>query len=326
MKKKMILYIVSLILSGIIISCPNPWVRDLTDPLFKKKDPQKIQGFEWIRSGTYTMGSSDSADNGADPPHQVTLTNGFYMGKYQVTQEQWETVMTGNSNGIPTTPSYFTTANSEPPALGEAEKKRPVEMVSWYDVLVFCNRLSRNEGLTPVYSISGSTNPNDWGNAPTVSNDPTWDAVAMDINAKGYRLPTEAEWEYVSRAGIDPYEPYNPEWDGVTAATAPGWYWDNSNSDGSGQKTHEVGKRAANSWGLYDMHGNVYEWCWDWYDDYATGGNPETDPTGPFSGTYRMIRGGSWDLSAGLLRSAYRDYNYPGIRYNYVGFRLVRGL
>jgi formylglycine-generating enzyme required for sulfatase activity len=249
------------------------------------------------------MGSPETeADRYSDETqHSVTLTRSFYMGKYQVTQEQYNAVMGSN-------PSSFTSAVS-----GESGTpgKLPVERVSWYDAIVFCNKLSVMEGLSPVYSISGSTDTTAWGTVPTSSN-ATWNAVTMDKSKSGYRLPTEAEWEYACRAGTT--TAYNTG-DTITANT--GWYSANSDS-----KTHEVGKKLANAWGLYDMHGNVWEWCWDRYGDYASGA--QTDPGGAVTGSYRVLRGGSWDFDGQHLRSGFRNFDNPSSRFDSLGFRLVR--
>jgi formylglycine-generating enzyme required for sulfatase activity len=194
-----------------------------------------------------------------------------------------------------------------------------VEQVSWYDALVFCNKLSIMEGLAPAYRISGSTNPADWGAVPTSSNS-KWDAVEI-IGATGYRLPTEAQWEYAAKGG----NPNAADWVGYTYAgsddpDAVAWY-----SSNSGSKTHEVGKKAPNGLELYDMSGNVWEWCWDWWNYYTS--DAQTDPGGPVSpvsGAYRVIRGGYWYNSAGYVRSAYRGSDYPYWYGDSVGFRLVR--
>jgi len=254
-----------------------------------------------IPAGTFMMGSPESESNrdSDETQHSVTLS-GFKMSKYQVTQEQYQAVMGSN-------PSYF----SSNPQSGETQGKRPVEQVSWYDAIVFCNRLSIKEGLTPAYSIGGKTDPTAWGKAPK-DNDATWDAVIIVAGSNGYRLPTEAQWEYACRAKTT--TAYNT---GATISDNTGWLDSNSN-----YKTHEVGKKPANAWGLHDMHGNVWEWCWDWYGDYSN--SAQTDLMGASSGSYRVRRGGSWDSSAEFLRSAIRGYISPSDWYYFLGFRLVR--
>jgi len=177
-----------------------------------------------------------------------------------------------------------------------------VDHVQWYAALVFCNRLSIAEGRTPVYTISGSTDPAAWGSAPT-GGATYWDAVGMNASANGYRLPTEAEWEYACRAGTTTAFTFGPSLNDAYA-----WY-----SDNAGRQTHEVGKKLPNAWGLYDMRGNAAEWVWDWYGAEYYASSPAFDPVGPASGTYRVLRGGSCGrtTTAMYLRSAYRGYTSP---------------
>jgi formylglycine-generating enzyme required for sulfatase activity len=227
----------------------------------------------WCPPGTFTMGSPTSeAGREADreDEHNVTLTNGFYLGKYEVTQAQYEAVMTGNSNSLSATPSQY------------SGNDRPVEKVSWDDVQVFLTRLNAAE------QAAGRL-PAGWS----------------------YALPTESEWEYACRAGT---------------TTAYSWGNDinssNANYSSSGiSQTRDVGQYAANSWGFYDMHGNVWEWTADRYAaSYPTGS--VIDPVGPATGSIRVKRGGSWNFTAYYARSAYRSGNGPAYSNYSLGFRL----
>jgi formylglycine-generating enzyme required for sulfatase activity len=236
-------------------------------------------GFVRIQGGTFTMGSpaNEHGRDNDEVQHQVTVSS-FYMGKYEVTQKEYQEVMGTN-------PSNFKGDNL------------PVESVSWFDAVEYCNKRSQREGLTLAYTISGS------GNNRTV----TWNR-----SANSYRLPTEAEWEYACRAGTT--TAYNT---GASISNNTGWYWDNSD-----KTTHPVGQKPANAWGLYDMHGNVSEWCWDWYDDYPIGA--QTDPIGASSGSDRVGRGGSWFATARDARSALRLNYAPYGRSSRLGFRVLR--
>ena len=249
---------------------------------------QSTPEFVRVEGGTFQMGSDNKK-----PVHTVTIT-GFYMGKYEVTQKEWTAVMGSN-------PSYFKGDN------------HPVEMVSWYDAVDYCNHLSEREGLTPAYTID--KNSPDWRNKSEVD-DMKW-TVRWNRNANGYRLPTEAEWEYAARGGNG--SPGNYAYAGSNNVNEVAWY--GGNSDGS---TQEAGAKKPNGLGVYDMSGNVWEWCWDWYDGNYYRNSRRNDPIGASSGSYRVARGGSWLYSAQLVRSAYRSYNTPSDRFIHMGFRLVR--
>ena len=188
---------------------------------------------------------------------------------------------------------------------------------------MYCNKRSIAEGLTPCYSINDSTNPDDW-ELPTGVNDPlcdTWDAVTCDWNANGYRLPTEAEWEYAARAGDNTVDSLT--YSGTSDVNELGKYAWHNRSSGNG--TNEVGEKLPNAYGLYDMSGNVWEWCWNWitssYDTETEGGS---DPTGPSAGSGRVLRGGAWSYSIEDCAVSYRGINSSSSRDHNYGFRVVR--
>ncbi len=256
-----------------------------------------------VEGGSFQMGSNDG-ESDEKPVHQVTVSS-FFIGKYEVTQKEWQEVMGSN-------PSYFKGDNF------------PVDEVSWYDALVYCNKRSVKEGLTPCYSISGSSDPNRWGSVPTSDNS-TWNSVTCNWSANGYRLPTEAEWEYTARGGN---KSKGYKYSGSNDPGSVAWYADNS-----GSKTHSVGGKQANELGIYDMSGNVWEWCWDWHDSSYYSKSESRDPRGSGSGSYRSLRGGSWDYYSNFCRVSYRNYGSPHYRYyyyyphyrnNFVGVRVLR--
>ncbi|MCL1864829.1 MAG: formylglycine-generating enzyme family protein [Spirochaetes bacterium] len=303
MKKSFCFKIISpiiILLSALILTAGGGDSKDL-----------KIE-MVYIKAGTFMMGSlvTEPGRYDDETQHQVILTNGFYMSKFQVTQKLWKQVMWIN-------PSKFKGDNL------------PVENVSWYDAIVFCNKLSIKEGFKPVYSISENINPDEWGPTP-VDKLKAWDDVVMINGANGYRLPTEAEWEYACRAGTA--SAFNWGTDNITAdqANFNAYYpigsselYNNSMPGKYKGKTIQVGTFKP-AWGLYDMHGNVYEWCWDWYGaDYYSAG-PSSDPNGPASGDFRIMRGGSWFSNGQYLRSAYRNYSAPSNKTGYIGFRVAR--
>ena len=216
--------------------------------------------FVWIPAGEFLMGSPEDEEGRRENErqHEVRISEGFWMKKYEVTQGEWESVMGAN-------PSFF----------DECGSRCPVETVSWKDVQEFIRSL--NERATG--------------------------------RGYRYRLPTEAEWEYAARAGTS----------GVRHGELDEVAWYSGNSD---LATHKVGQKRPNAWGLHDMLGNVWEWTGDWYGEYPAG--KVTDSGGPSTGSGRVDRGGSWGNYARYVRSANRDYNSPGRRNGYIGFRLVR--
>ena len=217
--------------------------------------------FAWCPAGTFTIGSNrDDANADEKPAHTVTLTKGFFIGIYPVTQAQWKAALMGSE------PSNFPGPD------------RPVEQVLWEESRKFCRQMSRQlKGRAEV------------------------------------RLPTSAQWEYACRAGTT--SAYNTG-DGEESLQKAGWYEANS-----GKETHPVGKLAPNAWGIYDMHGNIWEWCLDWYAEYTP--EDKTDPLGPETGSDRVFRGGGWGDSAKFCRSTYRSWFDPAVRYDALGFRIV---
>ncbi|MBN2857993.1 MAG: SUMF1/EgtB/PvdO family nonheme iron enzyme [Candidatus Delongbacteria bacterium] len=253
-----------------------------------------------IPTGSFSMGSLVDSDE--QPIHTVNITRPFYLGKYELTQQEWLTTMGSN-------PSYRT-----------GDLNRPVETVSWYSILVYCNKRSIAEGLTPCYTISGSTDPDLWGTVPTYADTTVmymWSKALCDFAAKGYRLPTEAEWEYAAR--------YN---DGRTwpwGETAPSSTLCNYNSNVGSTTTVGSYQSGNSNLGFCDMAGNVWEWVWDWEATYSS--TTETDPDGPDTAqTYRVLRGGSLvDSDVFGLRCACRSFKLTPCYYgSNIGFRLSR--
>jgi len=260
-----------------------------------------------IHSGSFQMGDiQGSGESYERPVHEVTLTQDFYMGKYEVTNGEYvkflnaQSVINPNWVEIRDNDYCGLTGDISNPSGIEVKKSpedytnRPVVYVSWYGAVAYCTWLSEEYGYTPG-------------------------------TVEGYRLPTEAEWEYACRGGTTTAYYWGDIMNGDYC-----WFWDNSNPNppGTGRNHQNVGLKLPNEFGLYDMSGNVLEWCSDWYDadyyQYCVDHSIVDNPPGSETGSYRVARGGGWNGDAILCRSSRRDGGYPGTRFSGVGFRLVR--
>jgi formylglycine-generating enzyme required for sulfatase activity len=233
-----------------------------------------------INAGTFMMGSPGSESgresNGTnETQHSVTLSKAFFIGVKEVINQEYIAVMSSTPSNWP----------------GSA--LRPTDNVTWRNAIDFCNALSVKEGLTPVYSGISNT------------------SATCDWNANGYRLPTEAEWEYACRAGTTTPYSFGSSWSDT-------YGWGSGNSD---DKTHDSGQKSPNPWGLYDMHGNVAEWCWDQGGTYSSAA--VTDPR-PSGSSNHVMRGGDYGSNSAALRSAARNWGSPTGKYTSLGFRVVR--
>ena len=259
------------------------------------------------------MGSpeNEAYRNPDEPWHPVSITKPFYLGVYEVTQGEYQQVMKTN-------PSSFTETGKRNAEVRGLETARfPVEGVTWFDALEFCNRLGKQDSFEPYYKLEDVK----------LEGDSIKSAKVTILGGYGYRLPTEAEWEYACRAGTQNAYHFGGSSNGVLAntkgVTIPGGYGGDIKGPNLA-RTSRVGSYGANSWGLYDMHGNAGEWCWDFYarDYYA--GSPRNDPQGPETGNQRVIRGGSWLVTEANCRSAARFWQTPDEAKDFVGFRVAR--
>lgn len=259
-----------------------------------KEEPRKTDNLVWVEGGTFKSSKSNYSGK------SMTVSS-FYIGKYEVTQQEWLEVMGKN-------PSGFKGGNL------------PVETVSWYDAVEYCNKRSLKEGLEPYYRIDKSKlDPNNKSEY-----DPLKWTVTINEGANGYRLPTEAEWEYAASGGrMSKGHAYS----GSDNADEVAWYWRNSGDkrlsgdwnwpllESNHNRTQPVGSKPANELGLHDMSGNVREWCWDWYGESGS----------PSGGSYRVVKGGGWigDVSNGEIafRGKFEASGYGPDQ----GFRVVRG-
>jgi len=264
-------------------------------PLIPDELPPALGEMVLVEGGTFMMGDEfGDLFDWCRPVHEVTLTYDFEIGKYEVTFVQYDTFCEATGRGKP---SYYDWGRGS----------RPVIWVSWWDAIAYCNWLSEKEKLPKAYDSNGDLFDKDG-------------RVTTDITkVLGYRLPTEAEWEYAARGGN---KSRGYLYAGSSTVGDVAWY--DSNSE---QKTQEVGTKAPNELGIYDMSGNVWEWCSDWYDKGYYSKSPTTNPynyTPEWSFFRRVYRGGSWRNFAFYGRVAYRNYDAPNVKCDYLGFRICR--
>ncbi len=257
--------------------------------------------FNGIPSGSFLMGS-DKGDSSEKPVHKVAINN-FFMSKYETTYANWAKVYTwAMANGY-----AFDNTGSMGYNYKGVSNDNPVVNVNWYDAVKWCNALSEMEKKTPVYYTDDKlTKVYKTGAADLNLKNVKWDA-------NGYRLPTEAEWEYACRSAST-----NTYFWGDNANEMRNYTWYKENSTSS---THDVGTKQPNDWNLYDINGNVWEWCWDVFGSYIE--NENTDPKGPASGTNRVIKGGGWNSLAEDFRPSTRVQYEPTFYYNNMGFRIA---
>jgi formylglycine-generating enzyme required for sulfatase activity len=283
----------------------QPQVEDLPTPDKPQTAPDmpSVPG-DWVKvlAGTFTMGSlpTEACRDNDETQHPVTLTHDFQIAATETTQGQFQAQLGYNY-------SFYASCGAS----------CPVEKVTWYEAAAYCNSLSTAAGLTTCYSCSSS------GPSVTCSTKPAYTPTTGTIyDCPGYRLPTEAEWEYAVRANTTTSLYSGPLAQCSKAdpnADAIAWYKHNTST------TQQVKQKQANTWGLYDMSGNVREWV---HDVYVTdlGSGPATNPTGPPSGTHQVAKGGHYFDLPGNLRSAHREDVFPNLSYDNLGFRCARTL
>ena len=261
--------------------------------------------FVKVKGTTITGNESWTPSSGVFVSGRSITIPDMYVCDHEVTRGEFKELMGIDPSAVS---AYDKDGNK---LTGDAVLNNPVNYVNWYAAIAYCNKLSLKENLTPCYSVSGVT---DWenlayGSIPTSSNS-AWDALTYDKEADGYRLPTEAEWEWLARGGENYIYAGSNNLDDVA------WYTTNTKDTG----TREVKTKKANGYGLYDMSGNVWEWCYDWYGSVKS----STADTGASSGSARVRRGGSWFYDDLGCPVSSRDFSSPYDRLSFYGFRVVR--
>jgi sulfatase modifying factor 1 len=286
----------------------------VSSPIFTVSELSILEGFELIPAGSFQMGDATGVGYDNERPVHTVNVSAFYMGKYEVTKELWDSVRAwGLNNG-------YTDL-----AVGASKgANHPVHSISWYDIVKWCNSRSEKDGAIPCYTVGEATYK------AGERND-----VVCNWAASGYRLPTEAEWEKAARGGLSgKYFPWgdtishsranfynggSEDYETGTTGFHPTW---SHNDDGNWPYSSPVGIFAPNGYGLYDMAGNMCEWCWDRFGSYGAGA--QTDPRGASAGSSRVYRGGSWYSGALICRAANRYDFLPDGRGDDFGFRLAR--